>query len=434
MCVGLLPVDRLLRAKATAAGHAVVLYGATTGRDGIGGASVLASQELGDESAEKRPSVQIGDPFTGKKLIEASIALVGAGLVESLQDCGAAGIASALSEMAADYGIDVHLDRVPLREEGMEPWEIMISESQERMIAIVREPMLEAVEAVLDRWELHHAVIGEVTDTGELRAFWDDEPVGEIPARFLTEECPRYDLLLEPRPASPPSEIADAARRRGRALRAARLPEHPEPRVRLSPLRPARRLADRSPPRTGRGCPSAPAVHARARGQPRRPGPDCPPRPEAGRRARRPRGRAQRRVRGRRADRPHELPQLRQSGEARDRLGALGGDRGHVRRVPRARRADRLRQRVALQRDEWARDPPDARRRRGGPRAGRAPRPEGVARGRRAVRRGCVSALARRLRAAGALRPGGRLARLSSTSRPRRGSSRSSGGRRPTAR
>jgi len=204
MCVGLLPVDRLLRAKATAAGHAVVLYGATTGRDGIGGASVLASQELGDESAEKRPSVQIGDPFTGKKLIEASGELVSAGLVESLQDCGAAGIASALSEMAADYGIDVHLDRVPLREEGMEPWEIMISESQERMIAIVREPMLEAVEAVLDRWELHHAVIGEVTGTGELRSFWDDEPVGEIPARFLTDECPRYDLLLEPRAAAPP--------------------------------------------------------------------------------------------------------------------------------------------------------------------------------------------------------------------------------------
>ena len=209
MCVGLLPVDRLLRAKATAAGHAVVLYGATTGRDGIGGASVLASQELGDESSEKRPSVQVGDPFTGKKLIEASSALVGAGLVESLQDCGAAGIASALSEMAADYGIDVHLDRVPLREEGMEPWEIMISESQERMIAIVREPMLEAVEAVLDRWELHHAVIGEVTDTGELRAYWDDEPVGEIPARFLTEECPRYDLLLEPRAAQPEPELPE---------------------------------------------------------------------------------------------------------------------------------------------------------------------------------------------------------------------------------
>ena len=138
MCVGLLPVERLMRAKATAAGQLVVLYGATTGRDGIGGASVLASQELDDGSAEKRPSVQIGDPFTGKKLIEASVELVSRGLVESLQDCGAAGIASSLSEMATDLGIDVHLDRVPLREEGMEPWEVMISESQERMIAIVR--------------------------------------------------------------------------------------------------------------------------------------------------------------------------------------------------------------------------------------------------------------------------------------------------------
>ncbi len=122
MCVGLLPVERLMRAKATVAGQLVVLYGATTGRDGIGGASVLASQELDDAAADKRPSVQIGDPFMGKKLIEASVELVAAGLVESLQDCGAAGIASSLSEMAADFGIDVVLDRVPLREAGMEPW------------------------------------------------------------------------------------------------------------------------------------------------------------------------------------------------------------------------------------------------------------------------------------------------------------------------
>ena len=100
MCVGLLPVERLMRAKATREGSLVVLYGATTGRDGIGGASVLASQELGEESAEKRPSVQVGDPFTGKKLIEASVELVERGLVESLQDCGAAGLASSLSEMA----------------------------------------------------------------------------------------------------------------------------------------------------------------------------------------------------------------------------------------------------------------------------------------------------------------------------------------------
>src|SRR5439155_23701934 len=134
MCVGLLPADGVTRAKATAAGATIVLYGATTGRDGIGGASVLASQELGEESAGKRPSVQVGDPFTGKKLIEVSVELVERGLVESLQDCGAAGLASSLSEMAGEgAGIDVRLDRVPLREEEMEPWEIVISESQERM-------------------------------------------------------------------------------------------------------------------------------------------------------------------------------------------------------------------------------------------------------------------------------------------------------------
>jgi phosphoribosylformylglycinamidine synthase II len=210
MCVGLLPVERLMRAKATVAGQLVVLYGATTGRDGIGGASVLASQELDDDSAEKRPSVQIGDPFTGKKLIESSVELVSSGLVESLQDCGAAGIASSLSEMAAELGIDVHLDRVPLREEGMEPWEVMVSESQERMIAIVRPQMLEAVEEVLDRWELEHAVVGEVTATGELRAFWGGEVVGEIPALLLTEECPRYEVGQTRRAAKHEREIVGA--------------------------------------------------------------------------------------------------------------------------------------------------------------------------------------------------------------------------------
>jgi phosphoribosylformylglycinamidine synthase II len=205
MCVGLVPAKRVTRARARGTGNLLVLYGATTGRDGIGGASVLASQELGDGSAEKRPSVQVGDPFTGKKLIEASLELVEAGLVESLQDCGAAGLASSLAEMAREVGVDVHLDRVPLREEGMEPWEIMISESQERMVAVVRPERLGEVEALLDRWELNHAAIGEVTETGELRAFFDDELVGEIPATFLTDECPRYevDRLEAARPRTP---------------------------------------------------------------------------------------------------------------------------------------------------------------------------------------------------------------------------------------
>ena len=201
MCVGVLPADRVTRASATAVGAHVVLYGATTGRDGIGGASVLASAELGEEDPDKRPSVQIGDPFTGKKLIEASLELVEGGLVESLQDCGAAGLASALAEMAGGgAGIDVHLDRVPLRESGLEPWEIMISESQERMVAVVRPAMLGAVRRVCAKWELACSPIGEVTDTGELRAFDDQELVGEIPVTLLTEECPRYDVARRPHP------------------------------------------------------------------------------------------------------------------------------------------------------------------------------------------------------------------------------------------
>jgi phosphoribosylformylglycinamidine synthase subunit PurL len=209
MCVGLLDASRLRTAKASGPGRLVVLYGATTGRDGIGGASVLASAELSEDDTDKRPSVQVGDPFTGKKLIEVSLELVDSGLVESLQDCGAAGLASALSEMAsAGFGIDVHLDRVPLREEGMEPWEIMISESQERMVAVVRPEMLDAVRAVCDRWELHCTPIGEVTDAGALRAYHDGAVVGDIPAELLTDECPRYEVeqRTETRPSRQPEQ------------------------------------------------------------------------------------------------------------------------------------------------------------------------------------------------------------------------------------
>jgi phosphoribosylformylglycinamidine synthase subunit PurL len=206
MCVGLLPADRVTRAQAAGPGTPVVLYGATTGRDGIGGASVLASQELSDEDEDKRPTVQIGDPFTGKKLIEASLELVEAGLAASLQDLGAAGLASSLAEMAgrAGTGVDVHLDRVPLREPGLDPVEIMLSESQERMVCTTGR--LEEVEAVCRGWELECAVVGEVTDTGELRAFHEGELVGCIPVPFLTDACPRYRVETRPRPRPAPSD------------------------------------------------------------------------------------------------------------------------------------------------------------------------------------------------------------------------------------
>lgn len=201
MCVGILPVEQLTRAKATGPGNLVVLYGATTGRDGIGGASVLASQELSEEDESKRPSVQIGDPFTGKKLIETSLELIERGLVRSVQDLGAAGLASSLSEMAAGgkVGIAVELDRVPLREADLEPVEIMISESQERMVAVVEPSRLADVESVCARWELPCAAIGEVTDNGILRAHFRGETVGSIPVSHLTSEAPRYRVEVRPR-------------------------------------------------------------------------------------------------------------------------------------------------------------------------------------------------------------------------------------------
>jgi phosphoribosylformylglycinamidine synthase len=202
MCVGVLPTERVLSAKAQGVGNLLVLYGAYTGRDGIGGASVLASQDL-EGSDEKRPSVQIGDPFRGKALIEVSLELVERGLVVSLQDCGAAGLASSLSEMARDgMGVDVHLDRVPLREADMEASEIMVSESQERMVAVVAPEQLDDVRAACERWELPCTVIGEVTDHGELRALFEDEIVGSIPAELLTDGCPRYEVGQRAHPVS----------------------------------------------------------------------------------------------------------------------------------------------------------------------------------------------------------------------------------------
>ncbi len=208
MCVGLLPTERVLSAKAQGVGNAIVLYGAFTGRDGIGGASVLASQDLAG-SDDKRPTVQIGDPFRGKALIEVSLELVERDLVVSLQDCGAAGLASSLSEMAAGgMGVDVHLDRVPLREADLEAWEVMVSESQERMVAVVAPERVDEVRAVCERWELPCTVIGEVTGHGELRALWGDEPVGSIPAGLLTDQCPRYELEQAPHD-TPAAPVAD---------------------------------------------------------------------------------------------------------------------------------------------------------------------------------------------------------------------------------
>jgi phosphoribosylformylglycinamidine synthase len=200
MALGLAPQEKLIRSAAAGVGNKLVLFGALTGRDGIGGASVLASAELGEGDEAKRPSVQIGDPFAEKKLLECSLELLDRELLVSLQDLGAAGLTSSSSEMASkgEVGIDIHVDRVPLREEGMEPFEIMVSESQERMLCVCTAERLDEVLAVCAKWEVGGTVIGEVTDSRHLRVFEDGELVGDLPVVALVDECPLYDLAPEP--------------------------------------------------------------------------------------------------------------------------------------------------------------------------------------------------------------------------------------------
>jgi phosphoribosylformylglycinamidine synthase len=196
MCLGLAPHERLIRAAAAGPGNAVVLLGALTGRDGIGGASVLASAELGEGDEAKRPSVQIGDPFAEKKLMECCLELLDRRLLVSLQDLGAAGLTSSVSEMASKggVGIDIDVSRVPLREDGMEPFEIMISESQERMLCVVVPERVPEVAAICQRWETLATEIGVVTDTGMLRVLEGEDVVGDLPVGVLVDACPLYDL------------------------------------------------------------------------------------------------------------------------------------------------------------------------------------------------------------------------------------------------
>jgi phosphoribosylformylglycinamidine synthase subunit PurL len=201
MCLGLAPHERLIRAAAAGPGNVLVLLGALTGRDGIGGASVLASAELGESDEAKRPSVQIGDPFAEKKLLECSLELLDSELLVSLQDLGAAGLTSSASEMAAKggVGLDIDCDRVPLREPGLEPFEIMVSESQERMLCVVTPDRVDDVIAVCERWETRATPIGEVTDSERMRIFAGGEVVADLPVSILVDDCPLYDLV----PAAP---------------------------------------------------------------------------------------------------------------------------------------------------------------------------------------------------------------------------------------
>jgi phosphoribosylformylglycinamidine synthase II len=211
MALGIAERDRLIRSAAAGPGNVLILFGALTGRDGIGGASVLASAELGEGDADKRPTVQIGDPFAEKKLMECSLELLDRELLVSLQDLGAAGLTSSSSEMASKggLGLDIHVDRVPLREPGMEPFQVMVSESQERMLCVVEPAQVDAVLAVCAKWETTATAIGEVTDSGRLRVLSGGDVVGDMPVEALVDDCPLYDLA----PAKPSAPIYPAPRR-----------------------------------------------------------------------------------------------------------------------------------------------------------------------------------------------------------------------------
>ena len=220
LCVGVLPRKRLQTAKASGKGNQVILYGALTGRDGIGGVSVLASATFdegvdgGASGPAKRPSVQVGDPFTEKCLIECSLELYDRELVVGIQDLGGAGFTCAISETAAagGGGMDVVLDAVPLREASMEPWEVLVSESQERMLAIVAPGDVDEVLAVCRRWGVIATVVGEVADHGRLRVTWHGDVVVDAPPASLADEGPVYERPLH-RPVDLDALQADSSAR-----------------------------------------------------------------------------------------------------------------------------------------------------------------------------------------------------------------------------
>jgi len=202
--LGIVRTDAIFRAAAAGVGNPVVYVGSKTGRDGIHGASLLASAEFSGETDEKRPTVQVGDPFTEKLLLEACLELMEQDAIVAIQDMGAAGLTSSSAEMAGrgGTGIVIDLDRVPVRESSMTPYEMLLSESQERMLIVARAGAEEIVRRVFAKWDLDAAVIGQVTDDGQFRALHRGNEVACIPIDLLTEGAPAYQ-----RPAAAPSEL-----------------------------------------------------------------------------------------------------------------------------------------------------------------------------------------------------------------------------------
>ena len=202
MTVGIAKADKIFYSAAAGPGNPVVYVGSKTGRDGIHGAT-MASAEFDDDSEEKRPTVQVGDPFTEKLLLEACLELMATDAIVAIQDMGAAGLTSSTVEMAdkGGVGIELNLEKTPVRETGMTPYEIMLSESQERMLMVLKPGREDEARAIFEKWELDFAVIGQVTDTGRVMLRMNNETVADIPVAPLVDAAPVYDRPWEPTPS-----------------------------------------------------------------------------------------------------------------------------------------------------------------------------------------------------------------------------------------
>jgi phosphoribosylformylglycinamidine synthase len=212
MTVGVAKQDKIFYSAAAGIGNPVVYVGSKTGRDGIHGAT-MASADFSEDSEEKRPTVQVGDPFTEKLLIEACLELMASDAIVAIQDMGAAGLTSSSVEMASKGGVGIRLDmnKVPIREEGMTPYEMMLSESQERMLMVLKPGREAEAEAIFRKWELDFAVIGEVTDTGRMELVWNGDVVADIPLGPLADDAPCYERPYEiPKPPQPLTDIPES--------------------------------------------------------------------------------------------------------------------------------------------------------------------------------------------------------------------------------
>jgi len=357
MCVGLADADKIFYSAAPGPGLAVVYFGSKTGRDGIHGAT-MASAEFDEASDEKRPTVQVGDPFAEKLLIEATLELMATGAVAAIQDMGAAGLTSSSVEMAGkgEVGIELDLDMVPQREEGMTAYEMMLSESQERMLAILKPGRERDGHAIFEKWGLDAAVIGWTTGTGHIVLKHKGEVVCDIPLAPLSEDAPLYDRPWT-EPVKPerldPARVPAPADWEAAVLRVIGCPDMASKRWLWEQY--DRHVMADTLEDSATGCDAGHRAHPRHRQGDRRhqrlhPA-LCPGRPVRGRQAGGRGSLAQPDGRRRPADRHHRQPELRQPRKARDHGPDRPRHRRHGRGLPRAGLPGRVGERVALQRD-----------------------------------------------------------------------------------